>query len=1388
MCRHDLTNINVNNIPISVNLAYLVEKAQNANSICASDGADTDTNADTNCITNSSNKPNIVPSITVSKLVEPNTVYKTIIGQMKISNLKLEPHLVLIVVDKSGSMAGNPMINVHYSLERIIDVNYQNSHIVSHVVTYDNYAESFEIDTKNSIQTYKTKIKSICGGGGTCFSSAFKQIFHICRNYFDSNISHGFGGVSIIFLTDGEDMTTQCDRPALVENFKKELSVIIKSIPYTVHTIGFGAYHDFNFLNQLKECGSISGAYRYADPSENSDILSSKINSILDVVMVTNNITVNILETCVPIIFGQYGTFWLNLTGWDTSIPCKFTMCIGSNLDTETYIVETYVVDSNDPQLLNQWFSHLIDDIADEVLVLSNQEAIKSNLSHKLHCELVRQRSKAIMVRSSQFPKNIDRLEKILEMIESIINGDKIDKLKITDIKFEGKFETKISSSKPTIPSTITNNSISYNLNNQPVCKWTTITRPIRKCKTNDYFYDLIVRQYEYTALNAIKGSSVDPKYFLLAASFGKISLVKHFVNEKYQNVSDANGLNSCDLALLNGFWISAEILIDANYLPNSSYEDLLRSCLNYGYVKTAKILVDKSLVEITENMIQSCPYENCNWLKNNSTIIASTQTMINQGMYTDIENQIEKIENLTWKSFLKILETPTDDHIKIFELLIQHNKLNAHEILETIDNPKSYRDNPESYRDNPESYRDNPESYRDNDITWPFFIACKNGCTKLFDILIKYQTETTINMQNKKGTTALWIACCNKHVDTVMSLVLNGADPNISNYKGDSALIPAIQKNSDTIVKLLLEAGIQTDVYNKNRDTPIIICCRLGQSKILEICLNHIPLEKRMAELSICADIDGFNALLAAAEQDRVQCITICEKFGANLEFRTSDTNSILEGATALHIATHYGNISSVKKLCEIGANPQSQTSVHGYTCLHIAIKQKYKNIVSYLISTYPHLITIADNNGMLPVTYAKATGNESILENFFNNKLELLMSDMIFSDSKDELECSNIITKYSTSLGCYEHDKIINLEIDQHNITKMALLSGKKTIAKYLLDVTKSQNSTKKSIDNMVLFWDIYLNNSGICQTESESGSGSESEIQIMIDRINKVRINNIQNKMLLNLPTSSYPKMLIDNKPSVVILMTDGYYNNVNSQTITQIKETNSNPSLLGFLEKLKNNKIFPDGKECLEYIVWNAKIHMIELVANGETILQPIHLMAIYLYSSNVTIYCKVNNCMNKWLEKENELWHPFVYCLYNAIELCPIYEGEVYRAVCHKFEPQKYIIGQKITTGGFTITSTEWSLCTDLINKKCHMIFIIRSIMGRNISLYSKHMINREVVFLPGSEFIVSDVYVGNLFVLGQANIRKNYKATEKDFAKAANSEINIIIELQETYA
>lgn len=1333
LCRHDLSAFDVINAPVSVNLSYMIEKIKNESMI------------------NSEDPPPEEIKIRICRVAVDNVVHKNVIGQLQLTTNtnSLFKHLFIIVVDKSGSMSGNPMTNVRYSLNRIIDATYKYSHLITQIITYDDRSTNFEINRTEPMANYCHAVNNINGSGGTSFTSAFQSIKEISTTYMQNpHIS----SVSILFLTDGEDSSvSERNRGELVDKLKIDLDKIIK-VSYTVHTVGFGGSHDFNFLNRLKDIGTNPGAYRYANPSESTDILSSKINSILDVIVTANVTPIEIIKSDLKLISSiDNNKCWVNLTGVDLNSTYQFTISINNDPVIVTSNIVNLEEQNEIDELKSNWYTYLIDEIATEVLSLSNEKI--TSLDKSLHCELIRQRSKAILVRLDESDPNKPRCEKLLETLELIKTGGKIDQLKLTDMKYEGKYATAVSTSSinpvrvlPSIPPIAYTRHISRGY-------WNTIqVSRSGRCvanKNSPEIFRIIAQYSNRSACNYICPNDWDSSLrpLIVASSVGRQCVVEKLieVGTNIDLVND-NWHNATDVAILYGYWKTLDVLVRAGGKPSVDGNVLLQTCISNGYYNTAEKLLEYGFAVVTDHMLDAVPNASgLQWLSSHSKKDISIEIAIEKGAYDQVVSKINSINMISWKPYVDIFFTkPTENHIKIIRLLLENGKVDANETWDIID-----------------------------DVEWPLFVASKNGLVDILDILLEYQTADTINKQNKKGTTALWIASCNKHIDIVMKLLIAGANPNLDNFKGDGPLIPCCQKGSDAIATLLLESGANLNVYNSNRDNPVIICCRVGQAKILDIFLKRLDQLTKTEILLGCADIDGFNPLLAAAEQDRAECIKVCITHGADIEFRTSDQNQILAGATAIHIASYYGKLNAVKTLCELGANPLAQTTGSGLTILHLAIKQSHRHIVEFIMSKYPECTSIPDVEGKLPVYYAKMTGNESIAIEFFTNGLENLICDIMCADSDMEKKCADILLKYGQSIGCYEFNKITQMDIGQLDILSMAILGGNQYLTKSLLQMNLALD---QKINPMALFWGTYTKIDGFIPDDHT------------IQMTNRVRISgeiNIQNKMLMNLGTD-LPKLLSEsNNPTQIIKMSNGYEYKVDINTISLLKKSQLQMhSLLGFIEKLKNSKMFSGGKSYVEYILYESKIHMIKLIAEGELLLQPIHLIVLYLYTMDFLIYQQVNSAMSNWTA--NGLWHPFVHILNQAIDLIPVFNGEVYRSIDYAFDPDRFVIGTKISFDTFATGSSEWGHCTDLINKKKGMIFIIKSKTGRPISSYSKYPANSEIIFVPGTEFTVTELYVGNIFVLGQANIRKtSYMASMADMTKAMNSEMCMIIELEE---
>jgi hypothetical protein len=357
-------------------------------------------------------------------------------------------------------MGGNPIIQCRYSLNRIIDLAYSNSNIITNIITYDDRAESILINTAQTIESYRLIVEQITARGGTSFNVAFNEIVKVCGELIDPTITN----ISIIFLTDGQDSSTYGkSRATLVDSLKDKLNSTVNtdSINLQIHTIGFGSSHDYDFLNSLRQITKVEGAYRYADPTEDADSLSNKINSLLDVIAQTISIPIKIIDCPYPIIYSESPVFWLDLTECVGKSFDYFDIGaqIGSDSDTKFNIRCKFNQDENVSNVWNEWYTHLVDELMSEVIEIvskskTNQdEQLELNLAKQIHLELIEQRTKAV---SSRIKSNIEeaeidtntdlsRCDKIIQTLNQVRAGTKFDINStriLNDMKFEGKFKT----------------------------------------------------------------------------------------------------------------------------------------------------------------------------------------------------------------------------------------------------------------------------------------------------------------------------------------------------------------------------------------------------------------------------------------------------------------------------------------------------------------------------------------------------------------------------------------------------------------------------------------------------------------------------------------------------------------------------------------------------------------------------------------------------------------------------------------------------------------------------------------------------------------------------------------------------------------------------------
>lgn len=1331
-CREDISGTNFATVAPIRNLIDKIEKAKKRNVV----------------LPQKQSVESLTPwKATITVLKDVHSAYRNKVARLEIGTGKsLFKTLVIPVIDRSGSMCGKPMEQVRYSLKRLVDLTYDYNNIITNVITYDTSAKSYLIDTSQPRMKYDKEFATLVDGGGTEFKSAFKEIINVASQHANSP---EIASMTIIFLTDGEDSTPKDRRHELCQQLQTDIrKVWIGSHPkdFIVHTIGFGSKnantysYDYDFLNLLKTIGTHGGEFRNADPNENDDILSGKINSILDVVARSIVIPIKILpESNLDIISGSNGKFWLKFKE-----PHSITFSID---DKEPITIEPEVSESE--ELWTEWYSKLIDDIASELIPLNSKILEDSqNLAQDLHLELLVRRSNAILGRLDQPSLNYTRLTSLMSSITALRKGESVDESKLNDIKAEGQFATRLtvssgSSSHVSVPRAITSTKVT---------KWDIIKREGRrrlhiKKDTAEVFKEIctapnnfIISWIQSHAVETLSSFYNKSNVLHIIASIGNFRLIPCILDLKLDiNSKDRDGYTALDLSVIYGYWKTFDILYKAGGKLTLNNELLLRTCLSRGYYNTASRLLDHGLVEITDVMIENAPDDKIlEWLSDHSGMNLPIETAISKGSTDIVEKKLGTTDKILWLESQEIFTKTTQNYASIVKMVLDAKKATPQEI-----------------------FHDST-----NEITWPLFIACEKGNLSMVKILLKYLTIEQINFRNNKGTTCLWIAACNCHIDVVYELIKNGADVNIANAKGDSALISCCQKGSSTMVNLLLEAGIHLNLFNPIRDNPVLICCRTGQSAILETLLTrHQKAGSLESILTYYAQVDGFPPLLAATELNKVSCIHVCVKFGADLEWTTDDSNEILPGATALHIACHYGRLESVRALCDLGANIRAQTKVGLYGPLHIAIRSGHGMIIRYLLSRDRGLATLIDADGHLPNYYANMQGREDIKDEFFIDRLQILFDQVLLTSPEPTL---SVLEKYSTSLGCYDVSDFGTTNMGNGDtLLSKALINGNIELSQSLAHIGFSFE-TKDDYGLTPDFWRSYLYNSEPINLETAT----------QIQKVRLVASANLQNKLLTNLDTR--PALINGIIPMLDFRkkMTEGYNVKTHKSMLSKIQNA-SEPGILGFLDKLRGNKT-----ESLDRVIWESRVHIIKLIATGSDLLSPIHILALYLYTGSSTVSGQVNLTLSNYSEKS--LWSPFIICLYQAIQQLPSLIGEVYRGVDCAFDTKMYAIGTKITWSSFSVCTTDWRSPSEFIRDKKGIIFIIKSRTGKSVAQYSRNPVDNEVIFLPGVQFTITAIYRPDVIALGQANIRTTtFTAKETDLKKAQDGHASIILEIDE---
>ena len=262
-----------------------------------------------------------------------------------------------------------------------------------------------------------------------------------------------------------------------------------------------------------------------------------------------------------------------------------------------------------------------------------------------------------------------------------------------------------------------------------------------------------------------------------------------------------------------------------------------------------------------------------------------------------------------------------------------------------------------------------------------PLHFAAFNANPKILQCLIA--SNANPNAQNRNGITPLHALCVQDAskslVEMVNVLLEANADPNVQLlHELSSPLYDACVKGNLEVVKSLLKAKANSNIQDKNGNTPLVVTVGNTPSVV-----SKTPNQYEIVDALLQAgadpnigNIENYTPLLLAASEGKTNIVARLLQGKANPNIKSID------GSTPLHDATFFAHVEVIKVLLKGKADPNIIDHTDGMAPLHIACDNERLETVQLLLH-----MSIADPNILdtinksTPLHYAAKKANLEIL-----------------------------------------------------------------------------------------------------------------------------------------------------------------------------------------------------------------------------------------------------------------------------------------------------------------------------------------------------------------------------------------------------------------------
>lgn len=286
--------------------------------------------------------------------------------------------------------------------------------------------------------------------------------------------------------------------------------------------------------------------------------------------------------------------------------------------------------------------------------------------------------------------------------------------------------------------------------------------------------------------------------------------------------------------------------------------------------------------------------------------------------------------------------------------------------------------------------------------------------------------TSDVIKKTDGIGNTPLHYACEWKIDSAVAVLLEKGANPNVRNANGETAIFSAIKADSPSTIDLLMNKGAQKNARDYLGNTPLHACVRWESKN------SAMKLIQWQADLNE-QNLAGKTPLAQAARSGRIDMVTFLADNGANVD--ASDAT----GKTVLIDAIQSGNLDIVKYLVKKEASPHLQ-EMYGRNAYHEAASTGNEKMISLILEAGGNPLS-RDAQGVTPFSIILQGEDEKLIKAVLGTNSKLLDSD---SNTPIHIALENDVTPATLKL-LVDMDYPINIR-NKDGITPLSIAVSKK------------------------------------------------------------------------------------------------------------------------------------------------------------------------------------------------------------------------------------------------------------------------------------------------------------------------------------------------------